>query len=249
MANSYDIYLGGGRTANPDTRALPSAPFNPLSQTKAAEHKNPIGYAITRVFSPAPSIPATANSAVGSDSVREWLDFQNLQGTPVVQGDILRLVTLPGGSLFWGFTWEIQNPLPGFQFSVAFSRIGNAAYVPGAKVIPNGTIGTVLLNAQSGAASAYGFVGCDGTAYTADTAITGKFMMIGDGTSAIWDGLPPSTMGFPAAIDPTNSGTPASECLALRLDALPTKGGGSVDFGNLRLKISPVVFETIRGQW
>lgn len=255
MANSYDVYLGGARTTNPDIRSLPSAAFNPLAQIKAAGHKNPIGYALTRVINPAPNASTTINGSTGDPAMRDWLDFQALSGVPVVQGDILRVVVLPGGSIFWGFTWEVENPLAGFAFSVAFSRIGNAAYVAGSQVIPNGTIGTVLLNNHSGATTGYGFVGCDGTKYTADTAVPGQFMMIGDGTTNIWDGIPtpgainPPTPMPPSSINYANSGTPASECLAIRLDALPNSGTGATNWGNLRLKISPVLFETIRGQW
>ena len=145
MPNSYDIYLGGQRTANPDTRAFPSAPYNPNSVFKAAAHKTPINYAITRVLNPAPNSPIAPNGSPGDPALREWIDFQSTSGVPIVAGDILRTVVLPNGCLFQGFFWEVETPLAGFTFSVAFSRIGNAAYVPPAPVIPAGTIGTVLL--------------------------------------------------------------------------------------------------------
>ncbi len=150
MPNSYDIYLGGQRTANPDTRAFPSAPYNPNSVFKAAAHKTPINYAITRVLNPAPNSPIAPNGSPGDPALREWIDFQSISGVPIVAGDILRTVVLPNGCLFQGFFWEVETPLAGFTFSVAFSRIGNAAYVPPAPVIPAGTIGTVLLPTQSG---------------------------------------------------------------------------------------------------
>jgi hypothetical protein len=203
---------------------------------RPADHKAPIGYALTRVINPAPTAPVTKNGAVGDPALRNWLDFQKLNGSSVTQGDILRVAVLPGGCLFWGFFWEVETPLPGFSFSVAFSRIGNPAYVPGSTSIPDGTIGTVLLNAQSGAVPGFGFVGCDGTVYTGDTTVVSQFMRIG--ATGIYDGIPG-----------TATGTPPSDCLAIRLDSLPNNGGGAADFGNLRMKISPVLFDGISGQW
>lgn len=228
MANSYDLYLGGRRTNNPDTSFFPSAPYDPTLLVKAAAHKSQIEYALTRVIDPSATSPITNDGTIGDPALRNFIDFQALTaGIPIAQGDILRCVILPNGCLFQGFFWEVQTPLPGFSFSVGFSRIGNGAYVVGSKVIPNGTIGTILLNAQNGAVASRGFVGCDGVAYPVDTATTQKVMQIGSGT-----------------ID-----MPLSDCLAIRLDTLANTGVGAVTFGNLRLKISPVVKELVRGQW
>lgn len=228
MANSYDIYLGGGRTTNPDTRMFPSAPYDPLSLIKSADHKGPNTYAITRVLDTSPTAPTTVNGSVGDAAVRNWIDFQSLS-VPLAAGDILRVVPLPNGQLFDGFYWEVENPLAGFTFSVAFSRIGNGSYVSGSHVIPNGTIGTVLLNAQSGAAQASGFRDAGGTAMVADTAHANTSIWIGGSTS------------------PTVP-VPPGEILAVRIDALPA-GTGAAAWGNLRLTISPLVRELKRGQW
>ena len=69
-------------------------------------------------------------------------------------------------------------------------------------------------------------MGCDGVVYAPDTLAIVHEMKIGSGTAD----------------------TPQSECLALRLDALPA-GSGAAVFGNLRMRISPVVKELVRGQW
>jgi hypothetical protein len=229
MANTYDLYLGGDRTTNPDTRMFPSALYNPLALAKAADHKGPIGYALTRVLNPGPQAPVTVNGSVADQAITNFLNFQALTA-PVVATDILRLVTLPNGCLFDGFFWEVVTPLAGFTFSIGYSRIGNGSYVGGASSVPNGTIGTILLATQSGAACASGFVGADGTAYTADTAATVKSTWIG-GTVSSTDAAPPG------------------DALCLRVDALATVATGAANFGNLRLRISPLVRELTRGQW
>lgn len=228
MPNSYDIYLGGGRTTNPDTRMFPSAPYDPLAAIKSADHKSPIAYALTRILDPSATAPVTVNGAVGDAALRNWIDFQSLS-VPLAAGDILRVVPLPNGQLFDGFYWEVENPVAGVTFSVAFSRIGNGAYVGGSHVIPAGTIGTVLLNAQSAANAASGFRDAGGTAMVADTALALKSIWIGGSTS------------------PTVS-VPPGDILAIRLDAIPAGLGASV-FGNMRLCISPLVRELKRGQW
>lgn len=228
-AHTYDIYLGGGRTANPDTRMFPSAPYNPLSLIKAADHKSPIGYAITRVLNPAPSAPITVNGAIGDSALRNFIDFQALT-IPVVALDILRLVALPNGCLFDGFYWEVESPLAGFAFSIGYARIGNGAYVGGANNVPDGTIGTILLATQSGAAIASGFVDANGTALTADTA---------HAMQSTWIGGSIGSTGLP----------PPGDALCLRIDTLATVATGAANFGNLRLKISPLVRELVRGQW
>src|SRR6478752_3543450 len=127
MANSYDLYLGGGRTTNPDTRMFPSAPYDPLAEIKSAAHKAPIAYAITRVIDPSATAPVTVNGAVGDAALRNWIDFQSLS-VPLAVGDMLRIAPLPNGQLFDGFFWEVENPLAGFTFSIGYARIGNGAY-------------------------------------------------------------------------------------------------------------------------
>lgn len=236
MANSYDLYLGGGRTFNPDTRMFPSAPYNPTALIKAADHKNPIGYAITRVLDPSPTAPVTVNGSVGDPAFRNFIDYQTFSGIPIVQGDILRIVALPNGCLFDGLYWEVVNPLAGFSFSVGFSRIGNGAYVSGSQVIPNGTIGTILLNAQSGATASSGVLDASGTPFVADTALAPKSIWIGGSTQPA---TPPAIGDVP----------PPGDCLALRIDALPTTTTGANNWGNLRLIVSPLVRELVRGQW
>lgn len=236
MANTYDLYLGGGRTTNPDTRMFPSALYDPLALAKPAEHKNHIQYALTRVLNPAPSGPTTVNGTVGDPGLRNWIDFQALT-TPVAATDILRVVTLPNGCLFHGFYWEVEVPLAGFTFSVGFSRIGNGSYVGGAHTVPNGTIGTILLATQSGASVASGFVDAAGNAMTADTAHANQTIWIGGSITADANG---------------NAVPPPGDALCIRIDALAAvsgSGGGAGNFGNLRLKISPVVSELTRGQW
>jgi hypothetical protein len=228
-AHTYDLYLGGARTTNPDTRMFPSAPFNPLAAIKAADHKNPIGYAITRVINPGPQAPVTTNGGVADQAITNFLNFQALT-RPVVATDILRIVPLPNGCLFDGFYWEVETPLAGFTFSVGYARIGNGSYVGGANSIPDGTIGTILLATQSGAAKASGFVDAAGTALTADTSHACASTWIGGSIGS--DGTPPP-----------------SDALCLRIDALATVGTGAANFGNLRLKISPLVRELVRGQW
>lgn len=228
-AHTYDLYLGGARTANPDTRMFPSAPYNPMAAIKAADHKNPIGYAITRVLNPGPQAPVTVNGGVADQAVTNWINFQALT-VPVVATDILRLVALPNGCLFDGFYWEVETPLAGFTFSIGYSRIGNGSYVTGANNVPSGTIGTILLATQSGAACASGFVDAGGNALTADTAAALESTWIGGSVSST-DAAPPG------------------DALCLRIDALATVAAGAANFGNLRLKISPIVRELVRGQW
>lgn len=229
MAHTYDISLGGGRTANPDTRMFPSEAFNPLKLIKAANHKAPIGYALTRVLDPSPAAPATVNGGVSDAALRNYIDFQALS-TPIVAGDILRCVILPNGSLFDGFFWEVESPLAGFTFSVGLARIGNVSYVAGASSVPDGTIGTILLATQSGAAKASGFVDANGTAMVADGHYAMQSIFIGGSISAV--GAPPP-----------------SDALCVRIDALATVGTGAANFGKLRLKISPIVREVVRGEW
>lgn len=229
MAKTYDLYLGGARTTNPDTRMFPSAAYNPLATIKAADHKAPIGYAVTRVLNPGPQAPVTVNGGVADQALTNWLNFQALTA-PVVATDILRIVPLPNGCLFDGFYWEVENPLAGFTFSIGYSRIGNGSYVGGSNSVPDGTIGTILLATQSGATRASGFVGSDGTSYTADTAATVKSTWIGGTIGS--DGSPPP-----------------GDALCLRIDALAVVATGAANFGNLRLKISPIVRELVRGQW
>ena len=228
MPNSYDIYLGGGRTTNPDTREFPSAAYDPLALIKSAAHKGPNSFAITRVLDPSPTAPTTVNGNIGDAALRNWIDFQSLS-VPLAAGDILRVVPLPNGQLFDGFYWEVENPLAGFTFSVAFSRIGNAGYVAGSHVIPAGTIGTVLMASQSGAAQASGFRDAGGVAMVADTAHPNTSIWIGGSTS------------------PTVP-VPPGDILAVRIDALPA-GTGAAAWGTLRLCISPLVRELKRGQW
>lgn len=235
MANTYDLYLGGGRTTNPDTRMFPSAPYDPLATIKSADHKQPVDYAITRVFNNGPTTPIAVNGMVADAALRNFLDFQALTlSTPVVATDILRAVSLPNGCLFHGFYWEVQVPLAGFTFSVGYSRIGNGSYVGGAHTVPNGTIGTILLATQSGAAVASGFVDAGGTGATADTAAAFKSTWIGGTITADANG---------------NAVDPPGDALCIRIDALATVATGASNFGNLRLRISPLITEMVRGIW
>ncbi len=229
MATTYDLYLGGARTVNPDTRMFPSAAYNPLARIKAADHKNPIGYAVTRVLNPGPQAPVTVNGAVADQAVTDFLNFQALT-SPVVAGDILRLVPLPNGCLFDGFYWEVETALAGFTFSIGYSRIGNGSYVGGASTVPTGTIGTILLATQSGATISSGFVDAAGTALTADTS---------HACASTWIGGTISSTGA----------APPGDALCLRIDALATVATGAANFGNLRLKVSPIIRELVRGQW
>jgi hypothetical protein len=228
-AHTYDLYLGGARTANPDTRMFPSAPYNPQARIKAADHKNPIGYAVTRVLNPGPQAPVTVNGAVADQAITNFLNFQALSN-PVVANDILRLVPLPNGCIFDGFYWEVETPLAGFTFSIGYSRIGNGSYVSGATTIPDGTIGTILLATQSGAAIASGLVDSNGTAMTADTAAQLYSTWIGGSIGS-------------------DGSAPPGDALCLRIDALATVASGAANFGNLRLKVSPIIRELVRGQW
>jgi len=235
MANTYDLYLGGGRTTNPDTRMFPSAAYDPLAVIKAADHKQPVDYAITRTFNNGPNSPIAVNGMVADAALRNFLDFQALNlSTPVVATDILRAVALPNGCLFHGFYWAVEQPLAGFTFSVGFSRIGNGSYVSGAHTVPNGTIGTILLATQSGAAVASGFVDAGGNDMSADTAVALESIWIGGSLTADSSG---------------NAVDPPGDALCVRIDALATVGTGAQNFGNLRLRISPLITENVRGIW
>lgn len=235
MANTYDLYLGGGRTANPDTRMFPSAAYDPLAIIKAADHKQPVNYAVTRVLNPSPNAPVAVNGMVGDPALRNFIDFQAFnQNTPIVATDILRVVALPNGCIFHGFYWEVEVPLDGFTFSVGFSRIGNGSYVSGAHTVPNGTIGTILLATQSGASVASGFVDANGTSLSADTSAAIHATWIGGSLTADTSG---------------NAVAPPGDALCVRIDALATVATGAANFGNLRLRISPLITECVRGIW
>jgi hypothetical protein len=229
-AHTYDLYLGGGRTTNPDTRMFPSAEFNPLDLIKSSAHKTPVGYALTRVLNPGPQAPVTVNGAVADQAITNFLNFQALTA-PVVATDILTLVPLPNGSIFDGFYWEVETPLAGFTFSIGFARIGNSSYTTGDNTIPDGTIGTILLATQSGATRASGFVDAGGNAMTADTP---------QALESVWIG---------GTIDADTGAPPPSDALCLRIDALATVATGAANFANLRLKVSPLIRELVRGQW
>lgn len=232
MATTHDLYLGGGRTANPNTRMFPSARYNPMAVIRAADHKAPVSYALTRVFDPT---NLSVTNAMGDAAVREYIDALAADGTPLAVNDILTLVPLPNGCIFDGFYWEVERPLTGFSFSIGYARIGNGSYTPGAALVPSGTMGTVLLSSQSAASAASGFVDSDGTDMAADTPLALKSLWVG---GSVDTAVSPDTL----------AAAPPGDALVLRIDAIPA-GTGAAALGSLRLKVSAMVRELVRGQY